>query len=537
MLGRLRAEPKGWDFIVIGGGATGVSIALDAASRGYKTVLVEQHDFSKGTSSRSTKLVHGGVRYLQQGNVSLVYEALHERGLLRRNAPHLVHDLAFVVPNYKWWAKAFYGIGLKVYDVMAGKYGFGHSRLLNRRETIERIPTIEQRGLRGGVLYHDGQFDDSRLNVNIAQTAVEHGAAVANYMRVTALLKEGGMVRGARVQDEETGETHELWGKVVVNATGAFTDGVRRMEDPAAKPMVSPSQGVHIVLPKRFLPGDSAIMVPHTDDGRVLFAIPWHDCVVLGTTDTAVPEATLEPAPFQEELNFLLVHAARYLAEDPTPDDVLSAFVGIRPLVSSHDKGSTAALSRDHTIHISKAGLLTIAGGKWTTCRRMAEDAVNQGAKAGGMNERPCITKQLNIHGYHKNAAEFGPLERYGSDAPAIKDMIRQEPELGERLHPELPFLLAQVVWAVREEMARTVEDVLSRRARALIIDAKTSIKMAPKVASIIARELGRDEAWQRSQVEEYTALAQQYIVGPAAAEREALPRADYPATSKVSRG
>lgn len=513
MLGRLKASPSGWDFIIIGGGATGVSIAMDAASRGYRTVLVEQNDFSKGTSSRSTKLAHGGVRYLQQGNISLVLEALRERGLLRQNAPHLVHDLAFVVPNYDWWAKGFYGFGLKVYDLMAGKHGFGHSRILNREETVERIPTVEQEGLRGGVIYYDGQFDDSRLNLNIAQTAAEQGATVLNYMRVAALLKDDDMVRGVRAEDVETGESYEIWGKVVINATGAFSDGVRKMEDPAAKPMISPSQGIHIVLPKRFLPGDSAIMVPHTDDGRVLFAIPWHDCVVVGTTDTGVEEATLEPKPMAEELEFLLVHTARYLTEDPTPDDVLSVFVGIRPLVSSADQESTAALSRDHTIHISQTGLLTIAGGKWTTCRKMAQDAVDQASLLAGGDTRPCTTTQLNVHGYHKSAAEFGDLEVYGSDAPAIQDMMRAQPELQERLHPDAAYTVAQVVWAVRQEMARTVEDVLARRMRALLLGAKQSIAMAPRVAAIMAAELGRDEAWQRQQVEQYTALADQYIV------------------------
>lgn len=513
MLLRLQSHPDAWDFIVIGGGATGSAIAMDAASRGCKTLLLEQLDFSKGTSSRSTKLAHGGVRYLQQGNVSLVLEALRERGLLRANAPHLVHDLAFVVPNYDWWAKGFYGIGLKVYDLMAGRHGFGRSRLLSRDETLERIPTIETQGLRGGVIYYDGQFDDSRLNLNLVQTACEQGATALNYMRVTQLLKRDDMVRGVIAHDEETGRDHELWGKVVINATGAFSDGVRKMEDAAAKPMISPSQGVHIVLPKRFLPGDSAIMVPHTDDGRVLFAIPWHDCVVVGTTDTSIPEVTLEPRAFAEEIEFLLVHAARYLAEDPTAEDVLSVFVGIRPLVSSSDEENTAALSRDHTIHISNSGLLTIAGGKWTTCRKMAEDAVNQASLLAGDEPCPCITTRLNIHGYHQNAEQFGVLEVYGSDAPAIEDLMRHAPKLAEKLHPSLPYVAAQVVWAVREEMARTLEDVLARRTRALIIDARHSIEAAPAVARLMATELGCDEKWQREQVEEYTALAKQHLI------------------------
>lgn len=513
MLMRIEASPSGWDFIIIGGGATGVGIAIDAASRGYKTLLLEQNDFGKGTSSRSTKLAHGGVRYLQQGNISLVLEALRERGLLRQNAPHLVHDLAFVVPNYEWWEKGFYGIGLKVYDIMAGRHGFGHSRLLNAEETLERLPTIETRGLKGGVIYSDGQFDDSRLNINMVQTAYEQGATLVNYMDVVALRKSDDMVKGVVARDQETGKEHELWGKVVINATGPFCDGVRKLAEPEAKPMVSPSQGIHIVLPKEFLPGDSAIMVPHTDDGRVLFAIPWHDCVVLGTTDTAIKEVSLEPLPLKEEIDFLLIHAARYLEKDPTPEDVLSVFVGIRPLVKSTDDENTAALSRDHTIHISQSGLLTIVGGKWTTYRKMAEDAVNQAALLAGLELHSCTTTQMNIHGYHRTAEQFGDLEVYGSDAPAIQDLMRKSPELAERLVPDQPYTMAQVVWAVRHEMARTIEDFLARRTRALLLNAKASVRMAPAVAAIMAKELGRDKAWQAEQVSGYEQLAQGYMV------------------------
>lgn len=513
MIGRLRAQPDAWDFIIIGGGATGASIAMDAASRGYKTLLLEQHDFGKGTSSRSTKLAHGGVRYLQQGNISLVLEALRERGLLRQNAPHLVHDLAFVVPNYDWWAKGFYGFGLKVYDLMAGKLGFGRSRILSRQETISLIPTLEPNGLRGGVIYYDGQFDDARLNLNIIQTAVDQGATVLNYFKVTALHKKDDMVRGVRVRDVETGTEHEAWGRVVVNATGAFSDDVRKLDEPGAKPMISPSQGIHLVLPKRFLPGNSAIMVPNTDDGRVLFAIPWHNCVVIGTTDTPIEVATLEPKPMNEEIEFLLVHAARYLAEDPTADDVLSVFVGIRPLVKSTDEANTAALARDHTIYISQSGLLTITGGKWTTCRKMAEDAVNQAALLAGGDVRPCITTNLNIHGHRNESEQLGSLWTYGSDAQFIEDLIWQQPELAETLHPEHPYTAAQVVWATRHEMARTVEDFLSRRTRALILCARHSIEMAPRVAAIMAGERGCDAIWQQEQVSAYTKLAEQYLL------------------------
>ncbi len=513
MLEKIRAQSDSWDIVIIGGGATGVGIAIDAASRGYKTVLIERYDFGKGTSSRSTKLAHGGVRYLQQGNISLVLEALRERGLLRQNAPHLVHDLAFIVPRYDWWEGGFYGFGLKVYDIMAGRQGFGHSSLLSQERTQELIPTIETNGLRGGVIYYDGQFDDARLIVNMVQTAAEQGAVLANYVEAKALLKSDDIVSGVVAEDIESGERFEIRGRVVINATGPFTDSVRRMDDPDARPMIDPSQGVHIVLDRSFLPGDTAIMVPHTDDGRVLFAIPWHDAVVVGTTDTPVKSVEVEPKPLEEEIDFLLTHAARYMTKDPTKSDALSAFVGIRPLVGSSDTENTAALSRDHTVHISNAGLITVAGGKWTTYRKMAEDTVNQAALLGQLEIRPCITTDLHIHGFHRNAECFGGLAIYGSDAPALEALIREKPEYAERIHPDARHVVGEAVWAVRQEMARTVEDFLSRRTRALLLGARVSIEMAPKVAEVMAAELGRDASWVDQQVREYAELAQGYIV------------------------
>ena len=514
MLGALRDADAPWDFVIIGGGATGLGCAIDAASRGYRTLLLEQSDFAKGTSSRSTKLVHGGVRYLQQGNIALVLEALKERGLLLQNAPHLVRDLPFVVPNYVWWEGPFYGIGMKMYDLLAGRSGFGRSKHLSKEETLERLPTIEPEGLDGGVVYYDGQFDDARLAINMAQTAAEQGAVLVNYCEVVGLIKSGDEVAGVHARDVESGEAFEIPARVVINATGVWTDLVRHMDDAQARPMVSPSQGVHIVLDKAFLPGDAAIMVPKTDDGRVLFAIPWHDVVVIGTTDTPVDHAELEPRPFEDELAFLLEHAARYLTQDPTPADVLSTFAGLRPLVGSPDEeGGTAAISRDHTLHIAPSGLVTIAGGKWTTYRKMAEDTIDQAATLAGLDDRTCVTKDLRIHGYHQHAEVFGDLRAYGSDAPRLQSLMREEPRLAERLHPTQPTVAAQVVWAARHEMARTVEDVLSRRTRTLLLDARASIEMAPVVAALMAAELGRDEAWQREQVEAYTALAHGYLI------------------------
>jgi glycerol-3-phosphate dehydrogenase len=513
LLDRLAADEE-WDVVVVGGGATGLGVAVDAAARGYRTALLEQSDFAKGTSSRSTKLIHGGVRYLRQGNVSLVLEALRERGLLLRNAPHLVHDVPFVVPSYDWWESPFYGLGLRLYDLLAGKHGFGSSRSLTKAETLERLPTLETEGLRGGVLYFDGQFDDARLALSLAATAAGLGAVVLNYLPVVGLLKEDGVVRGVTARDGETGGEHHVRARVVVNATGPWADGLRVLDDATAAPLVRPSQGVHIVLERRFLPGDAAIMVPHTDDGRVLFAIPWHDRVVVGTTDTPISDAPLEPRPLPEELEFLLVHAARYLTEDPRPEDVLSAFAGVRPLVGNPTEQRSAAISRDHTLLISESGLVTITGGKWTTYRKMAQDTVDHAAVLGGLPERPCPTEELRLHGFDLESERHGDLAHYGADAPAILALAERDAGLRARLHPRLPYLEAEVVWAARAEMARTVEDVLARRTRALLLDARASIAAAPRVAALLAAELDRDASWREEQVRRYRVLAAGYLVG-----------------------
>jgi glycerol-3-phosphate dehydrogenase len=501
-----------WDFVIIGGGATGLGVAIDAASRGYRTLLLEQSDLAKGTSSRSTKLVHGGVRYLQQGNVALVIEALKERGLLRANAPHLVRNLSFVVPNYEWWEGPFYGIGLKVYDLLAGRHGFGRSRILSRDRTLQLLPTLEPHGLVGGVVYYDGQFDDARLAMAMARTAAAQGATVLNYMRVTGLIKANGAVAGVRVRDEETGGEREVRAGVVVNATGPWTDDVRRMDEPAAARLVRASQGVHIVLPRDFLPGESAIMVPRTDDHRVLFAIPWQDRVLVGTTDTPVERADLEPVPLAEEVEFLLEHAGRYLERDPKRADVLSMFAGLRPLVAGDDGANTASLSRDHTLLISDSGLVTITGGKWTTYRRMAEDTVDQAATLAGLDERACVTRNLHLQGFHRHAESFGELEQYGADAPELRALFGEDPRYARPLHQAFPIRAGEVVWAARREMARTVEDVLARRTRALILDARAAMEVAPAVAELMAEELGRDATWAASQVETFTRLAAAYL-------------------------
>jgi glycerol-3-phosphate dehydrogenase len=509
---RLMRQSPSWDMIVVGGGATGVGVAVDAAARGYRVLLLEQNDFGKGTSSRSTKLVHGGVRYLEQGNISLVMEALEERGLLAQNAPHLVHNLGFVVPNYEWWEAPFYGIGLKLYNLLAGKYGFGPSRILSLEETLRLLPNLETEGLRGGVIYFDGQFDDARLLINLVATACEQGAVLLNYVEVTGVTRGAeGFVNGVRARDAETGDEFTVSAKTVINATGPFSDRLRRIADPSVEPMIAPSQGVHLVFDGSFLAGESAIMVPRTSDRRVLFAIPWHGRTLVGTTDTPLAEPSLEPVPMEHEIEFILETAAHYLTRKPARSDIHSAFAGIRPLVRGNDSANTAALSRDHTIRIENSGMITIAGGKWTTYRRMAEDCVNQAATLACLPDRECVTRQLKIHGAETRGVRSDWLSLYGSDRTGIERLIEENRSLEKRLHPALPYLAVEVVWAVREEMARTVEDVLARRTRALFLNARAAIETAPAVADLMMRELGRDENWRESQVRAFEATARNY--------------------------
>ncbi|MDX5418223.1 MAG: glycerol-3-phosphate dehydrogenase/oxidase [Hymenobacteraceae bacterium] len=506
-----------WDFIIVGGGATGLGVALDAASRGYRTLLLEQADFAKGTSSRSTKLVHGGVRYLAQGDVKLVYEALYERGLLLQNAPHLVSVQPFVIPNYSWWNKIFYGVGLTIYDWMAGKYRFQKTSLIGKQAVQQRLPNINVKGLKGGVVYYDGQFDDARLAVNIAQTCAEQGGVVLNYMQVTGLLKSpDGKIAGVKASDLETGAQYDLKAKVVVNATGVFVNDILRMDVAEQKPLVRPSQGVHVVLDNSFLRGNDALMIPKTPDGRVLFAVPWHDHVLVGTTDTPLQVNSMEPTALEAEIDFILQTAGQYLERKPTRKDVLSVFAGLRPLAAPiSKKDSTKEISRSHKLLVAPSGLVTITGGKWTTYRKMAEDTVDKAIKVGGLAARPCVTATLPIHGHVDAAALPKELSFYGSDAAGIQTLQVQQPAFKELLHPDFKHTLAEVVWAVRHEMARTVEDVLARRLRVLFLDAKSAIEMAPKVAAVLAAELDRNENWQQDQLSSFVRLANQYLLEP----------------------
>jgi glycerol-3-phosphate dehydrogenase len=520
------AEPITWDIVVIGGGATGLGIALDAASRGFKTLLLEQADFAKGTSSRSTKLVHGGVRYLAQGDIRLVYEALFERGLLLKNTPHLVSAQPFVIPVYSWWSKVLYGTGLKVYDWMAGRYRLNKTSLLSKEKVVELLPNVRQEGLLGGVMYYDGQFDDARLAINIAQTCAEQGGVLINYMKVTGLVKDGsGKITGVKARDLESEKEYEIKSKVVVNATGVFVNEVLHMDAPAQPPLVRPSQGVHVVLDRSFLGGDNALMLPKTPDGRVLFAVPWYGHVVVGTTDTPLKSYSLEPAALEQEVSFILETAGQYLLKKPTRMDVLSVFAGLRPLAApTNHTDSTKEISRSHKLLVSPSGLVTITGGKWTTYRKMAEDTVDKAIKVGGLEKKLCVTAGLKIHGAADNHSDLGSLHMYGTDAKAIRELLAGTPELSQQLHEKFPHTYAEVVWAVRNEMARTVEDVLARRLRVLFLDAKAAAEMAPKAAAIMAKELDYSEEWQQQQLSAFTELANKYLLQPFHVATETFP-------------
>lgn len=516
-------EQDSWDVIVIGGGATGLGTAVDAASRGYSTLLLEQSDFAKGTSSRSTKLVHGGVRYLAQGDIALVYEALHERGLLLKNAPHLVKDQEFIIPVYSWLSKYKYLIGLKLYDLLAGRSGFKKSSFLSAEKVLKAIPGLKPGGLIGGVSYSDGQFDDARLALNLAQTAAEYGGVLLNYAKVTGLTKESENINGLGFVDTETNKSYTLKAKVVVNATGVFVDEVLKMDVPSGRAIVRPSQGAHVVLDPSFLKGESALMIPKTPDGRVLFAVPWHGKVLVGTTDTPLNEHSLEPKPLDEEIEFILTTAGKYLTKEPSKNDVLAAFAGLRPLAApGKDTNSTKEISRSHKLIISKSGLITITGGKWTTYRKMAKDVVDKAIELGKLSARKCITQNVNIHGYVAEM-QTDDLGLYGADAAGIRELIKVQPELNTVLHPDYKYVKGEVIWMIKNEMARNIEDVLSRRMRLLFLDAKGALMLAPAVARMMGDELLKDDQWVNEQIETFTKLVEQYLLNTPAMGTEAI--------------
>lgn len=488
-----------WDIVIIGGGATGLGSAVDAASRGYKTLLIEQYDFGKGTSSRSTKLVHGGVRYLEHGNIKLVKEALRERGWLLKNAPHLTSVQPFVIPVKKWWHKWYYGLGLRFYDLLSGKLSLGQTKLLSTRETVELLPSLDVKNIKGGVLYYDGQFDDSRLCIDLASTATLHGAKLINYCKVIELMKEKKRIVGVKVQLTDTAEAYTIRSRSVINATGVFADAILQMDEPGIETMVDPSQGIHLVVDAINFQGTHALMIPKTDDGRVLFAVPWHNKVVIGTTDTPVDEIAAEPLVLEEEVDYILEHINRYLQPAINRSEIKTVFAGLRPLVRSKEGVSTALLSRDHTIVVSPSGLVTITGGKWTTYRKMAQDAVDNAVFMSKLDKRLCITKNLPI-----------------GDPIAVQqkkeNMIKDDPALGNLLHPDFSYRLVDVVYAVRYEMAMTVEDVLARRTRILFLDALAAMNCVDMVVTLMRNEMGQTETWVSEQKNKFKELAEGYL-------------------------
>lgn len=487
-----------WDMVIIGGGATGLGIAVDAASRGFKTLLLEQSDFAKGTSSRSTKLVHGGVRYLAQGDLGLVREALRERGLLLENAPHLVKKQAFIIPCFDFFSKMKYLVGLKLYDWLSGRYSFGRSRPLSKTSVMQQIPDIQGKGLQGGVEYFDGQFDDARLAIDLAITAASEGAALINYMQVTGLTKDASRkIEGVVARDLETESDYTIRAKMVINATGVFADEILQMDHPEGKARIRPSQGIHLVLDKSFWRGNKALMIPKTSDGRVLFGVPWHDYLLLGTTDTPLDEHSLEPVALDEEIAFILKTAGQYLSKTPGKKDILSVYAGLRPLAApDKETGSTKEISRSHKIYIEPSRLITITGGKWTTYRKMAEDVVDKAIRIGQLEKVRCKTHHLRI----VNGLLSGPAQEAPSDLSLTSGENFQITEAGIR-------------HAVRFEMARTVEDVLARRYRILFLDAQAALNLAPLVAPIMADELGRNEAWQHDQLIQFSQLVKPYLI------------------------
>ena len=501
-----------WDVLIIGGGASGLGIAVDAANRGYSTLLLERDDFAKGTSSRSTKLVHGGVRYLQNGDVSLVIEALKERGIMKQNAPHLVRDMSFVIPIYSWWNGPFYSVGLKIYDMMAGDLGLGKSQWLSKKQTTDMIQNVNQGELRGGVVYHDGQFDDARMAISLALTSDSLGASLLNYAEVTSIKKQNGLVSGVSFQDTITSENYEVSASVVINATGVFSDAIMAMDDAQAKPRITPSQGIHLVLDRSFLKGDHAIMIPQTSDGRVLFAVPWHDHVILGTTDTLIDTPLSDPEALDQEIDFVLNNAAQYMHKKPTRRDVKSVFAGLRPLAASAAKeGKTKEISRHHKVHVSTSGLVSVLGGKWTTYRKMAEDTLSAAAMVGGLPTKKCKTRKLKLFGYQAGLSFDDPLHVYGSERTKV---LSEGPEVQNKSLSDKYYISKnQILYSMRYEMAMRLEDVIARRVRALFLDARETQRLLPEIAQIMAEELHKDADWIKNEIKHTEQILKTYLL------------------------
>jgi len=503
-----------WDVVIIGGGATGAGLALDASSRGYKTLLLEQGDFSHGTSSRSTKLVHGGVRYLAQGDLLLVIEALRERGIMLKNAPHLTSNQEFIIPVYTWFDMLMYTVGLTFYDLLAGRLSLGRSYFIGKTRTMERLPNLSGKGLKGGVVYHDGQFDDARMTIDLIKKACTLGCTVLNYFTVNELTKDsGGRISGVKGLDPVNGKSHDIRARCVINATGVFANDIIRMDEPGAPPILRPSQGIHLVLDSSFLGGSSALMIPKTTDGRVLFAIPWYGNVVAGTTDTPLTEISTEPKALEKEVSFILETAGKYFINVPGRKDVLSVFAGLRPLASDpSNPHSTKEISRRHKILVSRSGLITITGGKWTTYRRMASETIDRAIREKFLEKKICHTETLILDDF--TGSFLKPhFKIYGSSSKEIENLAIGNPALLETIHPQFPYTVAEIIWIFRNEMAVTVEDILARRTRALFLNSAASVEAAPEIARIMADESGLDEKWQNEQVDSFKKLAEYYML------------------------
>lgn len=510
-----KANSKGgYDFVIIGGGSSGLGCGVEAASRGYSVLLLEQVDFGKGTSSKSTKLVHGGVRYLEQGNVPLVYEALKERGYLLQNAPHLVSNRQFLIPNYSFLGGPYYALGLKLYDKLAGQHSFGASNWITRQEAIALVPNIKQKELRDGITYQDGQFDDTRLLVSLLRTLLEHEGTALNYAKFTQFRKnDAGHITGVDFMDMETQISHEVLAKCVVNATGVFSENVYDTDSEEDAFDIRPSRGSHVVVDKKFLKDETAILIPKTSDGRVLFAIPWHGKVIIGTTDQEVDTLTLDPIPEKSEIQFILETASRFLEDAPKEKDVLSVFAGLRPLVDTDSGGLSKAISRGHKVIVSQSGLITISGGKWTTYRKMGEDTIARGIAIANLEHKKSVTQNLSLFGSMViEEDDEDVLDVYGIEAKMIRALCKENPSLGELIHERLPYIQAQVIWACRYEMARTIEDVLARRVRALFLDAHAALESAEIVANLMAKELNLNEDWKSKQMTDFKEIALKYI-------------------------
>ncbi|MEX0988621.1 MAG: glycerol-3-phosphate dehydrogenase/oxidase [Bacteroidales bacterium] len=506
------SQTKDFDVVVIGGGASGIGAALEATLRGYKTVLLEKHDFTKGTSSRSTKLIHGGVRYLAQGDLKMVREALKERGYLMKNAAHLVHDQSFIIPNYRWWEGIFYTVGLKFYDLLAGKFSLGKSVHLSREKVLRKMPGISPDNLRGGVLYHDGQFDDSRLAMDMLHVLFNNGGIALNYAGVSALEKKQGKISGVVAKDAVTGNNYVIRGKTVINATGVWADEIMEMDTPDHRKSIRPSQGVHVVLDKSFLPGNHALMIPKTSDGRVLFAVPWHDHLVVGTTDTPIDENFEEPVALEEEIGFILDTASAYFQKKVNRSDVRSVFAGLRPLAApKHTDSKTREISRNHQIIVSESNLITVIGGKWTTYRKMGQDMIDTAVKKGLLTPTVSPTKTFRLNG--ATTSVYQKYTQYGDNAGEIAAMAMHDPALEMRIHADLPYRWAEVEWICRNEMVVHLEDLLARRTRALLLNARATRDIAEEVANRVSPMLHWSAGQTESEVNSFKMLTNNYIL------------------------